>query len=51
MIKIEFSKLKQVISMTQNFYVEAYWTLYGTIFVSIYMLRIWPGLWIYLASK
>ena len=42
MIKIEFSKLKQVISMTQHFYVEAwcsmvevYWTLDGTILMSI----------------
>ena len=43
MIKIEFSKLKQVISMmTQHFYleswssiVEVYWTLDGTIFMSI----------------
>ena len=43
MIKTEFSKLKQVISMmTQHFYleswssiVEVYWTLDGTIFMSI----------------
>ena len=42
MIKIEFSKLKQVISMTQHFYleswssmVEVYWMLDGTIFMSI----------------
>ena len=42
MIKIEFSKLKQVIGMTQHFYVEAwssmvevYWTLDGTVFMSI----------------
>ena len=40
MIKIEFSKLKEVISMTaQHFYVEVYWTLDGTIFMSV--------LWIY----
>ena len=38
MIKIEFSELKQVVSMTQYFYViawssvmEVYWTLDGTI--------------------
>ena len=43
MIKIAFSKLRQVISiMTQHFYleswssiVEVYWTLDGTIFMSI----------------
>ena len=42
MIKTEFSKLKQVLSMTQHFYVEAwssvvevYWTLDGAIFISI----------------
>ena len=39
MIKFEFSKFKQVISMTQYFYVEVYWKLHGTIFMSI--------LWIY----
>ena len=40
MIKIEFSKLKQVISKTpRHFYVEVHWTLDGAIIMS--------ALWIY----
>ena len=36
MIKIEFSKFKQVISVTpQDFYAEVYWTLDGAIFMSV----------------
>ena len=48
MIKIDFPKLKQVISSTQHFYVEAwtsmvelYWRLDGTIFMSILWVVSW----------
>ena len=39
MIKIEFSKLKQVNKTPQHFYVEVYWMLDGAIFMSVLWIR------------